>query len=155
VETGPLQTVVERPIYHLYNGTPGVTGIDGGHNVMGAKSLIAPGTSVVLAEGYTGSGFNQYLTFQNPNPGDVGVSITYLLSDASTVTRSLNLPANQRTTVAVHNASDPTGAGLGPDRAFSTRVTVTGGASILVERVMYFNYNNGATGGSSAFGIAS
>jgi hypothetical protein len=155
--TADLPVVAERPVYFLYNGTPGVTSIDGGHNVMGATSRIAAGQSVVMAEGYTGGGFNQYLTFQNPNGSDVTVTVTYLTAAGVAIPKTVTLPANQRTTVAVHNASDPTGAGLGTDYAFSTKISVPAGAagSILAERVMYFNYSNGATGGTAAFGVGS
>jgi hypothetical protein len=153
VET-TVATVVERPMYFLYQGgTASTASIDGGHNVMGATSLIGVGQSVVLAEGYTGSGFHEYLTFQNPNSADVSVTITYLKADGSVpVSKSLTIPANQRKTVAVHNGSDP--AGLGTGHAFSTKISVPGGAAggILAERVMYFRYAGSATGGTSAFG---
>ncbi|MCC6626884.1 MAG: hypothetical protein IT340_05700 [Chloroflexi bacterium] len=153
VETD-VDSVVERPMYFLYQGLS-LGGVDGGHNVLGATGLIAPGASVVMAEGYTGAGFEQYLTFQNPQSEPVAVTIAYLKADGSTVTRGLNLAPRQRTTVAVHRADDPTGAGLGPGQVFGTRVTVATGApgGVLVERVMYFNYGGAATGGTSAFGV--
>jgi hypothetical protein len=151
VEAGS-QVVVERPMYFLYNGSPGTTSIDGGHNLMGVTSLTSVGQTVILTEGYTGNGFNEYLTFQNPNGVDVSVTITYLRSNGTTVVRSgVILPANQRKTVAVHNAADP--AGLGPNEEFSVKVTVNSGGSVLVERVMYFRYNSTATGGSAATGV--
>jgi hypothetical protein len=151
-----VATVVERPMYFLYNGAS-ISSIDGGHNVMGATSLLTTGQSVVMAEGYTGAGFEQYLTFQNPNQTAATVRITYLKADGTAVTRpDLTLAANQRTTVAVHNASDPTGAGLGTGQEFSTKIEVIdGGASgVLAERVMYFRYLGSATGGTSAFGVS-
>jgi hypothetical protein len=147
-----VATVVERPMYFLYQGgTASTASIDGGHNVMGATSLIGVGQSVVLAEGYTGSGFHEYLTFQNPNSADVSVTISYLKADGSApVSKSLTIPANQRKTVAVHNGSDP--AGLGTGQEFSVRITVNSGGAVLAERVMYFRYAGSATGGTSAFG---
>jgi hypothetical protein len=147
-----VPTVVERPMYFVYNGSGSATNVDGGHNVLGATSLINGGASVTMAEGYTGDGFNQYLTFQNPNAAPVPVTITYLKADGSApVVKNLNLPANQRTTVVVH---EPAGAGLGPGFEVSTRVTNNGaaGLGILVERVMYFKYLGVATGGSAALG---
>jgi hypothetical protein len=151
VETS-VPTVVERPMYFLYHGSGSAADIDGGHNVLGATSLIGPGQSVTLAEGYTGDGFDQYLTFQNPNPAPIDVTITYLKADGSPpVTKNLNLPANQRTTVPAHSSA---GAGLGPGLAFSTKVTVNAAAGgALVERVMYFRYAGAATGGTAAFGL--
>jgi hypothetical protein len=145
--------IVERPMYFRYAASGGGAGIDGGHNVMGATGLVAPGQSVVMAEGFTGAGFDQYLTFQNPNASPVAVTITYLKADGTTVAKQLSLPANQRTTVTVHN---PAGAGLGPGQEFATMVTVPAGAAggVLVERVNYFRYLGTATGGSAAFGQA-
>jgi hypothetical protein len=143
-------------MYFLYSGAS-ISGVDGGHNVMGATSLLTTGQSVVMTEGYTGAGFEQYLTFQNPNPTAATVRITYLKADGTAVTKpDLTLAANQRTTVAVHNASDPTGAGLGTGQEFSTKIEVlAGGASgVLAERVMYFRYLGSATGGTSAFGVS-
>jgi hypothetical protein len=147
------QTVVERPMYFLYNG-PTLGGIDGGHNVMGATSLIPPGQSVIMAEGYTGAGFEQYLTFQNPNNVNLTVQITYLHDNGTTTPKQVTVLALQRKTVSVHLLSDP--AGIGPNQAISVRVTAPsspGNIGILAERVMYFRFNNVATGGSSAFGV--
>ncbi|MCC6629209.1 MAG: hypothetical protein IT340_17610, partial [Chloroflexi bacterium] len=148
------QTVIERPMYFLYTG-PTLANIDGGHNVMGATSLIPPGTSVIMAEGFTGAGFEQYLTFQNPNPSPLDVDIQYLKADGSApIQRQVTVPGFQRKTVSVHSTSDP--AGLGPNQEFSVRVTAPSSPTnigILAERVMYFRYNGVATGGTSAFGV--
>ena len=46
-------------MYFTYNGA-----ITGGHNVMGVQ---APRQSWLFAEGYTGAGFDEYLTLLNPN----------------------------------------------------------------------------------------
>lgn len=145
-----VPVVVERPMYFLYTG-PNLADVDGGHNVMGATSLVNPGQTTYLVEGYTGAGFNEYLTFQNPNAGPVDILITYLKSDGTTVVKPLTLAASQRTTVVVHSSS---GAGLGLNQETSVKVLVSAGApgGILVERVMYFRYGAGATGGSAAFG---
>lgn len=61
--------IAERPMYFNFNG------INGGHNVVGST-----GTSNIwyFAEGYTGSGFKEYLTLQNPNPNPATISICYM-----------------------------------------------------------------------------
>ncbi|MCC6629524.1 MAG: hypothetical protein IT340_19260 [Chloroflexi bacterium] len=144
-------TVVERPMYFLYAGAT-IAGIDGGHNVMGATSLLQAGQSVLFAEGYTGQGFEQYLTLQNPNPTAATVRITYLLAGGAPQSPPLvTIPANQRKTIVVHAAGN---GGLGPNMAFSTKVDVVNGGAggVLAERVMYFRYHDVATGGTSAFG---
>jgi hypothetical protein len=144
----------ERPMYFLY-GAPGLTGVDGGHNVMGAITRTPTGQTVYMAEGYTGAGFHQYLSIQNPNTTTATVQITYLKADGTTAGPfSVGISPKQRRTIAVHNPADPSGAGIGPNQAFGTRVHVANGgaAGIVVERMMYFNYGAGATGGTAAFG---
>jgi hypothetical protein len=122
---------------------------------MGATATLAAGQRVVMAEGYTGEGFHQYLTLQNPGAEPAQLALTYLPADGGpAVNRSLTLPPRQRTTVAVHQADDPTGAGLGPGRTFATslRVVSAPAEGVLAERVMYFRFASQATGGSAAFG---
>jgi hypothetical protein len=146
-----LPVVVERPMYFLYAGAT-IAGIDGGHNVMGATSLLQTGQTVIFAEGYTGTDFEQYLTLQNPNGTPATVRITYLLAGGPpTAPVTVTLPENQRKTITVHQAGN---GGLGPNFAFSTRLEIVNGgpSGVLAERVMYFRYHGVATGGTSAFG---
>jgi hypothetical protein len=139
-------------MYFTYTGAS-IAGVDGGHNVMGSPSLLQTGQTALFAEGYTGAGFEQYLTLQNPNAVDATVSLTYLLAGgAPTSPVSVVIPANQRKTITVHQ---PGNGGLGPNQAFSTKLTVVNGgpSGVLAERVLYFRYNGQATGGTTAFGV--
>jgi subtilisin family serine protease len=142
VATDAAGIFVERSMYFRYRGS-----LPGGHVSAGAA---APATTWLFAEGYTGPGFEQYFTIQNPSADDARVTITYYLEGGSTKTRTLIAPANRRTTVAVHDPHSP--GGLGPDFAISARVRSTNGVGIVVERPMYFTYGDGRIGGSVVVG---
>jgi hypothetical protein len=144
----PGGIVVERPMYFNY----GAGGWDGGHVVVGATS---PRMAWYFAEGWTGTGFDEYLTIQNPNGQAAQVHLTYILANGSTQTKYVTAPANQRRTVTVHETAE----GVGRNQAVSVIVESTNGVPIVVERPMYFNYVGGdvtgaidATGGHVAVG---
>jgi len=140
--THPGGIVVERPMYFTYNGA-----ITGGHNALGTT---APSRTWYFAEGYTGPGFDEYLTIMNPNSTDAAVTLTYYLSDGTTQTKQVTVGATSRSTVAVH---DPA-AGVGRNREVAAQVTTTHPGGIVVERPMYFTYNGAITGGHNVIGFA-
>ena len=143
--TDPDGIVVERPIYFTYNGS--LTGITGGHNVLGAAEARA---TWYFAEGYTGEGFEEYLTILNPNATPAPVTITYYLASGGTVVKSLTVAATTRATVAVHDAT----SGVGRGQAVSARVTTTHPDGIVAERPMYFRYQGSIDGGHNVMGFA-
>ena len=61
-------------LLHLH----GSTRVTGGHNVAGGDRAAA--TTWYFAEGYTGAGFDEYLTILNPNPTAAPVTLTYYLA---------------------------------------------------------------------------
>jgi hypothetical protein len=134
--------VVERPMYFRYLGNR-----TGGHNAMGAA---APRPTWYFAEGYTGTGFDEYLTFLNPNPTPADVTITYFLSDGTTQLKQVQIGANARYTTAVHGSSE----GVGPGQTVSAKVETTNPGGIIVERPMYFTYGTGIDGGHIVVGYA-
>ncbi len=103
-----------------------------------------------FAEGYTGAGFDEYLTIQNPTSSPASLTITYYLADGTTPTRTLTVAPTSRATVAVHEAAQ----GVGRGQAVSAKVESTNGVGIVVERPMYFTYGNGITGGHTVMGYA-
>ncbi len=128
--------VAERPMYFSWSG------ITGGHDAMGAQSL---NTTYYFAEGYTGSGFAEFLTLLNPGTVAAAVNVTYYFNDGSlpkTVAHTVG--ATSRMTIRVNDASE-----AGPGREVSVKIVSDN--PVLAERPMYFNYF-GETGGSDTVG---
>ncbi len=96
-----------------------------------------------FAEGYTGSGFETYISIANPNSWETRV-ISTTSSRGPSHAADAGRPARSRITV---NPVDTIGEG----KAFSTRVEGYHGDSIVVERAMYWN---GQTGGHCASGVS-
>jgi hypothetical protein len=68
-------------------------------------------TTWYFAEGYTGEGFDEYLTILNPNSAPAPVTITYYLGGGRPpVEKRLVVPATARSTVAVHDRCSASGA---------------------------------------------
>jgi hypothetical protein len=133
--------LAERPMYFSYRYED--LGVQGGHCVIGASSTAS---EWLLAEGYTGGGFNQWLCLQNPNNSDSSVEVTYYTQEVGALpARMVTVPAGTRVTLMVNQHA-------GPDYQLSTRVRVTTGTDIVVERPMYFNYGSGWPGGHDVVG---
>jgi hypothetical protein len=131
--------VAERPMYFDYQGM-GSHGWTGGHCVMGSEKASE---QWFFAEGYTGSGFEEWLCLANPGSGDASVSVTYIYQDEDTSTKTYIVPANSRRTLSV-NLEAGGGKELG--------MTVRSDLPILAERPMYFDYGEGWDGGHSVVG---
>jgi hypothetical protein len=118
-----LPVIAERPMYFLYNGY-----CAGGHCVLGAD---AGNTEWYFAEGYTGTGFDEYLCIQNP--GDAAAKVTAIFMDSSGIigNHEMNIAGNSRWTVGVNGV-------VGQGREVST--AITSDQVIVVERPMYFSY---------------
>jgi hypothetical protein len=134
--------IVDRDMYFDYQGNiPGSTAVVGS---------AAPQAQYYFAEGYTGPGFNEYLTIVNPatNSSSETVTIRYLIQGGSpkTVTLSQPLQPGQRWTEIVNND-------VGANQQVSVVVTTNTG-TLIVERPMYFNYHSQALGGSDVIGYS-
>jgi len=121
--------IAERPMYFSYKSA-----WTGGHDVVGA---LAPATSFYFAEGTCRPGFAPYLCIQNPGAADAAVNITYMLGDGSRRVQQIVVPKNARSTVF---AKDTLGEANDNAHDFSAKVDALGGAKIVAERPMYFNY---------------
>jgi hypothetical protein len=133
--------LAERPTYFRYSYT-NLTA-EGGHCVIGASD---PASEWFLAEGYTGSGFNQWLCLQNPGDTDSTVEITYYTQEKGALDpKQVSVPARTRRTVMVNDDA-------GQNYQLSTRVKVLSGPGVVVERPMYFIYN-GWDGGHDVVGF--
>ncbi len=132
--------LAERPMYFRYT----YNGVDytGGHCVIGAPSTS---TDWFFAEGYTGTGFDEWLCLQNTGAETAWVQVTYYVQGSSALEpKTVSVPANSRVTLCVNDHA-------GPDLALSARIRVTSGPGVIAERPMYFTYN-GWDGGHDVTG---
>jgi len=138
--TCPTPFLAERPMYFDYQGL-GHHGWTGGHCVIGAT---APSHDWFFAEGYTGGGFEEWLCVQNPNAADAALTITYYPEGGGTpIVRTHNVAAHSRFTV-------PVNADAGANQSISAKVSSS--VWVIVERPMYFNFNNAWSGGHDVVG---
>ena len=133
-----LPVVVERPMYFNFQG------INGGHDAMGLPDA-ALGPAAILAEGFTGGSFHEFLTILNNSGVTTVATVTYYVTDptnntTSVVKRPYSLVMHSRTTIDVNQE-------VGPNKSVSVRVDTnpdlpgTGPATpIEVERPLYFAY---------------
>jgi len=100
-------------------------------------------TRLYLAEGYTGSGFSEYILFMNPHSYEVKVQIRYMLSSGKSVVQVIAIPPNSRATVPVHAFVS------GQDVSASI---ISDQDELIAERALYFDYNGVWPGGSNVMG---
>jgi len=131
--------LAERPMYFEYYDwampmTFWLSGWTGGSCVIGATSTAR---EWFFAEGYTGAGFQEWLTLYNPGDADAVVEITYYTQEEGTLpVRTATVPAGTRLNLRVNDSA-------GPDYQLSCKVTVISGSGIVAERPMYFDYGIG------------
>ena len=89
-------------------------------------------TTWYFAEGYTGSGFDEWITIQNPNPAAANITVTYFTPSGVPEVRAHTAPANSRFTIYVN-------ANLGPD--LENSFMVQSDQRVIVERPVYFRYS--------------
>jgi hypothetical protein len=157
VNSGP-NIVAERPFY-VNNFSFGPGPIRDGHDAFGAN---APNSTWFFAEGTTLGGFNAYLTLQNPGASGASTTITYNTDSGAAVNKTLTLPAHSRTTLPIFQGNLTSSSctvsggvaqncGVGPNiGGVSSKVVVTSGPNIVVERPMYtfFNFGTGVVAGA-------
>ncbi|MEW6554145.1 MAG: DUF5719 family protein [Actinomycetota bacterium] len=136
--TSDAPIVAERPMYFDYRGM-----WTGGHCVVGAA---APAGEWLFAEGYTGTGFEEWLCLYNPGDAPSNVTVTYMPQGGEAFTRDHMVPARSRYTIAVNQDA-------GSDLQLSCGVRVSSGPPIIAERPMYFDYNGAWTGGHDVVGF--
>jgi hypothetical protein len=139
--------VAERSMYFQYGGMGGY-GWTGGHCVVGASKLSP---TFFFAEGTTLSGFEEWLTIQNPGKETLTVKATYQLGKGQgpQVEKEYKVAPGKRHTVFV-----PGEVGYGKDVSVKLE-SGSDQAPFLAERPMYFRYNGyGAdyTGGHCVIG---
>jgi hypothetical protein len=100
-----------------------------------------------LAEGYTGSGFNEWILMMNPLDHEIPVQLRYTLSSGLSVVKVVYIPAKSRMSVPVNTTVE------GQD--VSTSI-ISNQEGLIAERALYFNYNGGGgiwSGGHNVMGV--
>jgi subtilisin-like proprotein convertase family protein len=134
--------IAERAMY-----LPGRRLFEGGHESAGVN---AASKQWFLAEGATGSFFECFVLLSNPNSSPANVTLTYLLSDGTTIPQNIVVPANSRKTINVENDVDPRLA------AADVSTTVNSDVGIVVERAMYWpDLSIGWREAHNSFGVTS
>ena len=149
--TNDVGIVAERPMYFSYKGA-----WTGGSDVVGA---LAPSECWYFAEGTTRPGFDPYLTLQNPGASNENVTVTYMKGDGTSKIQNITVPSHARGTV---HPADVLGSADDAAHDFSCCIASAGGAGIIAERALYFDYKGwdggddvvGATGTATTFYFA-
>jgi hypothetical protein len=130
--------LAERPMYFCYGGA-----WEGGHCVIGSP---APSSSWSFAEGYTGTGFVEYLCLQNPGAQDAVMRVSYYKANGEAIDPgTIIVPAGRRVTITVNSHA-------GQSCELACRLQVISGPGIMAERAMYFNFA-GWDGGHDVVGF--
>jgi hypothetical protein len=129
--------IVERAMYLDRPGQP----FAAGHESAG---VTATSNSWFLAEGATGAFFEMFVLIANPNGTASNVSVDYLLTNGTVLTKTYTVAANSRFTIWVDEEQFPNQSG---NRALanascSMRVRSTNNVPIIVERAMWWPQPN-------------
>jgi len=151
--------VVERQMFFHYTHTVPSTGVNltttGGSDVLGA--LAAATTSANFAEGYTNTGYNEWLTLQNPTSVNETLALTIVNEYARTYTENIPVTAKSRSTVDITDLVKINLVHAGDTfRGYQVSMSVTGtapGNTFVAERPMYFSLSEGIQGGSDVVGF--
>ena len=123
--TASQPIIVERSMYFPRGGA---RVFEGGTESAGVNDVSR---RWFLAEGATGPFFECYILLTNPGAAIAHTTVTYLLPGGETIVRSVDVPANGRTTINVETVDA---------RLANTPVstTIDSDAGIIAERSMYW-----------------
>ncbi|MDY6796627.1 MAG: hypothetical protein SWK76_15310 [Actinomycetota bacterium] len=130
--------IAERPMYFTYDGA-----ISGGHDAVGANSTSK---QWYFAEGYTGSGFSEWICVLNPGDFPANLTFDFQTQEEGLVQRTrYAVPAHSRGSFKVNDV-------LGSD--YQTSLKLSSDQPVVAERPMYFSYahNVSAQGGHCVMG---
>jgi len=135
--------LAERPMYFDYEGK-----WTGGHDAVGATS---PSLSWFFAEGYTGSGFDEWICVLNP--GDLPANLTFRFQTQEEGEKKV-----EGLSVAAHSRGSFKANQLLENKSYQTSLKLESDRPVVAERPMYFSYagtgNYGWTGGSCVMGAS-
>lgn len=142
VKSTGANIVVQREMYFTYNHTlPNgrATVANGATEVIGQVGPAAH-SSYNFAEGYANTGYNEWLTIQNPTASTETITITLVNGLGQTNSRTVSVVANSRYTediaADVIQAFNPTSSA---GYSVSMTVQAANNAVFVAERPMYWN----------------
>ncbi|OFW56833.1 MAG: hypothetical protein A2Y75_06620 [Candidatus Solincola sediminis] len=130
----------ERVMYFKYHGMWA-----GGH---ASSGLSQPRKTYLFAEGYTGGGFEEWLSLYLPGSSGAGADVTLncLFQAGAEQSLKVHLDPDRRLTLNINQM-----VGAGKD----VSIELSADVPFLAERPMYFNYNGYCRGGHVSKGIES
>jgi hypothetical protein len=149
--------VVEREMFfrYLHNSNGRSLATTGGSDVLGQNGPAAM-SNYSFAEGYVNSGYDEWLTLQNPTTSPETIWITLYNALGHTYTTSVTLPGQSRATeditgMVIHNLYH-TGDGFkGYEVSMTVQTTSSQGGPFVAERPMYLNVGS-IQGGTDILG---
>ena len=126
VITSTEDIAVERAMY-LDDATASFAA---GHD---ASAVVAPALAWFLAEGATGSFFDEYILLANPSTSAADIQIDYLLADGTVLPKKYTVEPESRRTIRVDD-EHPWLA----NAAVSARLTALNGVPFIAERTMWW-----------------
>lgn len=151
--TSDQPVMVERPSYFSNVNEGNARTVSGASSVVGVQTLSP---DWLFAEGYTGSGFQEYFVLANFGAADATANVILEFSNGHTQTIPVTIHALDQTIVDVNQAvANNTGTcdttPCQPTQDVSAEISAS--ANIVAQREMYFQYNHVANGrGLSATG---
>ena len=104
-------------------------------------------TTFYFAEGYTGTGFQEYLCLGNSGNTNATADVTFMFNDGSVPqVESYAVLANSRYTIDVNQV-------VGVDREVFVKIE-SESTDLVAERPMYFKYAGAWPGGHDVIGLA-
>lgn len=144
--TASAGIVAERQMYFRYHLSGSPLTAMGGTDVTGGDGS-ASNSLYIFAEGYTNTGYNEWLTLQDPTSNAEALYLTLINGYGHTYTTTVNVGAGSRGTVNITTLVAQHLVHSGDDvRGYEVSMTVqsANGTPFLAERPMYWN-----TAGSS------
>src|SRR6266566_4989728 len=139
--------VAQRVEYFRYNGT-----LPGGTDVIGQPGPAK--SSYSFSEGYTGTGFSEFLTLQNPATTSVDVVVRLYLANTITTEQVVTVGPRTRVTLDINGMVLPI-VQAAPRAGSSVSIAIqAANGVIMAERPMYFNFHNIAQGGTDVVGYS-
>jgi hypothetical protein len=143
IVTSSQPIMVERPLYLKGIAAGNAQTVSGGSSMMGAQALT---NDWLFAEGYTGSGFQEYLAIANLDSANTVANVTIKLQFSNGNVSSYNVTVNPFDQLLwdVNRVA--------PNQSVAAEV-VTQGANIVVQRQLYFHYKGTTQGGNDVVGL--